>query len=111
MVTFTYRNDTVDDMDIGDEDGDGDGSPVRTTNTPSSSLANANKQSEIRTFSYHSVVDLGKITEERGGGCGRETLKLGVGFGYCVCIGNPHFETARPRDVSLVNLTGSCGSS
>jgi hypothetical protein len=26
MVTFTYRNDTVDDMDIGDEDGDGDGS-------------------------------------------------------------------------------------
>ena len=36
MVTFTYRNDTVNDMDIGDEDGDGDGSPVqpRTPQAP-----------------------------------------------------------------------------
>jgi hypothetical protein len=68
MVTFTYRNDTVDDMDIGDEDGDGDGSPVRTTNPPSSSLANANKQSEIRTFSYYAVVDLGKIAQRSGEG-------------------------------------------
>lgn len=66
MVTFTYRNDTVDDMDIGDEDGDG--SPVRTTNPPSSSLANANKQPEIRTFSYYVVVDLGKIAQRSGEG-------------------------------------------
>ena len=72
MVTFTYRNDTVDDMDIGDEDGDGDGSPVRTTNPPSSSLVNANKQSEIRTFSYYSVVDLGKIAQRGGEGSADE---------------------------------------
>lgn len=50
-------NDTVDDMDIGDEDGDRDGSPVRTTNTPSSSFENTNEQPEIRTFSYYVVVD------------------------------------------------------
>lgn len=61
MVTFTYRNDTVEDMDIGDEDGDGDRSPVRITNPPGSSLANTNKQPEIRTFSYYVVVDLGRI--------------------------------------------------
>jgi len=68
MVTFTYRNDTVDDMDIGDEDGDGDGSPVRATNPPSSSLMNANKQPEIRTFSYYVAVDLGKIGQRSGEG-------------------------------------------
>jgi len=68
MVTFTYRNDTVDDMDIGDEGGEGDGSPVRTTNPPSSSLANMNKQPEIRTFSYYVVVDLGKIAQRGGEG-------------------------------------------
>ena len=68
MVTFTYRNDTVDDMDIGDDDGDGDGSPVRTTNPQSSSLANTNKQPEIRTFSYYVVVDLGKIALRSGEG-------------------------------------------
>lgn len=68
MVTFTYRNDTVDDVDIGDEDGDGDGSPVRTTNPPSSSLVNTNKQPEIRTFSYYVVVDLGAIAQRSGEG-------------------------------------------
>ena len=68
MVTFTYRNDTVDDVDIGDEDGDGDGSPVRTTNPPASSLANANKQPEIRTFSYYVAVDLGRIAQRTGEG-------------------------------------------
>ena len=68
MVTFTYRNDTVEDMDLGDEDGDGDGSPVRTTNPPSSSLTSANKQPEIRTFSYYVVVDLGKIAQRGGEG-------------------------------------------
>ena len=31
-VMFTYCNDTVGNMDIGDEDGDGDESLVRTTN-------------------------------------------------------------------------------
>jgi hypothetical protein len=96
MVSCPYRYDTVDDMDIGD--GDRDGSPVRTTNLPSSSLANANNQLEIRTFSYYAIVGLGEIAQ-RSGGCGRETLKLGVGFGCYVCIGNLHFETARPRDV------------
>ena len=67
MVTFTYRNDTVDDMDVGDEDGDGDGSP-RAANPPSSSLAsmNTNKIPEIRTFSYYVVVDLGKIRSGQG---------------------------------------------
>jgi hypothetical protein len=108
MVSCPYRYDTVDDMDIGD--GDRDGSPVRTTNLPSSSLANANNQLEIRTFSYYAIVGLGEIAQ-RSGGCGRETLKLGVGFGCYVCIGNLHFETARPRDVFLVNRTGGCGSS
>lgn len=68
MVTFTYRNDTVDDVDIGDEDGDGDGSPVRTTNPQSSSPANTNKQPEIRTFSYYVTVDLGKIALRTGEG-------------------------------------------
>ena len=68
MVTFTYRNDTVEDMDIGDEDGDGDGSPVRTTNPPSSSLGNTNKQPEIRTFSYYIVVDLGTVAQRSGEG-------------------------------------------
>ena len=68
MVTFTYRNDTADDVDIGDEDGDGDGSPVRTTNPPSSLLANASKQPEIRTFSYYVTVDLGKIAQRSGEG-------------------------------------------
>ena len=63
MVTFTYRNDTVDDVDMGDENGAGDGSPVRTTNPSSSALANANKQPEIRTFSYYVVVELGKIAQ------------------------------------------------
>ena len=66
MVTFTYRNDTVDDADIGDEDGDG--SPVRTTNPSNSVLANANKQPEIRTYSYYVVVDLGKIAQRGGDG-------------------------------------------
>jgi len=68
MVTFTYRNDTVEDMDIGDEDGDGGGSPVRTTNPPGSSPANANKQPEIRTFSYYVIVDMGKIALRGGEG-------------------------------------------
>ena len=68
MVTFTYRNDTADDMDIGDEDGDSHGSPVRTVNPPGSSLASANKQPEIRTFSYYVVVDLGKIAQRIGEG-------------------------------------------
>jgi len=68
MVTFTYRNDTVDDADIGDEDGDGDGSSVRNPNPPSSSLANPNKQPEIRTFSYYAAVDLGKIAQRSGEG-------------------------------------------
>jgi len=68
MVTFTYRNDTVDDADVGDEDGDGSGSPVRITNPPGSSLANANKQPEIRTFSYYVAVDLGKIAQRTGEG-------------------------------------------
>lgn len=63
MVTFTYRNDTVDDVDMGDENGPGDGSPVRTTNPSNSALANANKQPEIRTFSYYVVVELGKIAQ------------------------------------------------
>jgi hypothetical protein len=63
MVTFTYRNDTVDDMDTGDEDGDGDGPPVRTTNPSSSSFASANEQSEIRTFSYYAVVDLEEFAQ------------------------------------------------
>jgi hypothetical protein len=53
----------VDDMDIGDEDGDGDGSPVRATNPSSSSPAGANKQSEIRTFSYYAVVDFERSGE------------------------------------------------
>ncbi|KAF9783108.1 dynactin p62 family-domain-containing protein [Thelephora terrestris] len=61
MVTFTYRNDTVDEVDLGDEDGDG--SPVRTTNPSSSVLGGANKQPEIRTFSYYVVVDLGRIAQ------------------------------------------------
>ena len=68
MVTFTYRNDTVDDVDLGDEDGDGDGSPVRTTNPSSSALGGANKQPEIRTFSYYVVTDLGKIAQRSGEG-------------------------------------------
>ena len=58
----------MDDVDIGDEDGDGDGSPIRATNTPSSSLANANKQPEIRTFSYYVAVDLGKVAQRTGEG-------------------------------------------
>ena len=33
MVTCTYRNDTVDDMDIKDEGGGGDRSPARATNS------------------------------------------------------------------------------
>jgi hypothetical protein len=66
MVTFTYRNEAVDDMDVGDEDGDG--SPVRTTNPPSSSVGNTNKLPEIRTFSYYVVVDLGKIGQRSGEG-------------------------------------------
>ena len=68
MVTFTYRNDTADDVDIGDEDGEGDGSPVRTPNPPISSLASTNKQPEIRTFSYYVAVDLGKIGQRSGEG-------------------------------------------
>ena len=68
MVTSTYRNDTVDDMDTGDGDGDGDGPPVRTTNPSSSSFANASKQPEIRTFSYYAVVDLGKFAQGIGEG-------------------------------------------
>lgn len=68
MVTFTYRNDTVDDMDIGDEDGGGQGSPIRTVNPPGSSPANTNKQPEIRTFSCYVVVDLGKIAQRGGEG-------------------------------------------
>jgi len=51
MVAFTYRDDEVDDMDIGDEDGDSDGSLVLTMNPPSSSLANANKRSRITSLS------------------------------------------------------------
>jgi len=68
MVTFTYRNDTADDVDIGDEDGDGDGSPVRTVNPQSSSLASASKQPEIRTFSYYVAVDLGRVAQRTGEG-------------------------------------------
>jgi hypothetical protein len=70
MVTFTYRNDTADDIDIGDEEGDGDGSPVRTANPSSSVLMGAgqNKQPEIRTFSCYVVVDLGKISQRSGEG-------------------------------------------
>ena len=68
MVTFTYRNDTVDDADIGDEDGDGDGSPVRNTNPQSPSLVNTTKQPEIRTFSYYVAVDFGKIAQRTGEG-------------------------------------------
>jgi len=64
MVTFTYRNDTVDDMDVGD----GDGSPVGTTNPSISALTNANKQPEIRTFSYYVAIDLGKIAQRGGEG-------------------------------------------
>ena len=67
-VTFTYQNDTVGDMDIGDEDEGGDGFPVRAMNPPSSLLANTNKQPEIRTFSYYIVVDSGKITQMSGEG-------------------------------------------
>lgn len=68
MVTFTYRNDTVDDVDIGDEDGDGNPSPPRTPNPQSSSLTTANKQPEVRTFSYYVAVDLGKIAQRSGEG-------------------------------------------
>ena len=68
MVTFTYRNDTVDDADIGDEDGDGDGSPLRNANPQNPSPANSNKQPEIRTFSYYVAVDLGKIAQRTGEG-------------------------------------------
>lgn len=68
MVTFTYRNDTVEDIDLGDEDGAGDGSPVRSTNPSNSPLANANKQPEMRTFSYYVAVDLGKIGQKSGEG-------------------------------------------
>ena len=63
MVTFTYRNDTADDVGLGDEDGDDHGSPVQTVNSPGSSLVSTNKQPEIRTFSYYVVVDLGNITQ------------------------------------------------
>jgi hypothetical protein len=87
MVTFTYRNDTVDDMGIGDGGEDGGRSPARTTNSPGSSLANANKRS---TFSFCALVDLGKIAREWGGVRGRETLKARDRFSYChaldVCI-------------------------
>jgi hypothetical protein len=79
MVTFTYQNDTVDDMCIGDGGGDGGGFPARTTNSPGSSLANANKRS---TFSFCALVDLGKIAREWGGVHGRETLKARDRFSY-----------------------------
>ena len=68
MMTSAYRNDTVDDMDIGDDDGDGDGPPIRTTNPLSPPPANINKQPEIRTFSYYVVVDLGKVAQRSGEG-------------------------------------------
>ena len=74
MVTSTYHNDTVDDMDTGD--GDGDGPPVRTTNPSSSSFANASKQSEIRTFSYYAVVDLGKFAQGIGEGVGTKDTEV-----------------------------------
>jgi len=67
IVTFTHRNDTADDRNIGDEDGDGDGGgggpppPVRTVDPPGSSPTDADKQPEIRTFSYYVFVNLGKI--------------------------------------------------
>jgi hypothetical protein len=69
MVTFTYRTDTTDDVDVGNE---GDGSPVRTTNPSNSALANANKQPEIRTFSYYVIVELGKIAHRGGEGLADE---------------------------------------
>lgn len=72
MVTFTYRNDTADDVDVGDVGGGSDGSPVRTVNPSISALANANKQPEIRTFSYYLVVDLGKIAQRSGEGSADE---------------------------------------
>lgn len=72
MVTFTYRNEAADDMDIGDEDGAGHGSPVRTVNPPGSSLASTDKQPEIRTFSCYVVVDLGKIAQRIGEGSADE---------------------------------------
>jgi len=36
--------------------------------TPNSSLINANKRPEIRTFSYYVAVDLGKIEQRSGEG-------------------------------------------
>jgi hypothetical protein len=69
----------MDDMGIGDGGGDGGGFPARTTNSPGSSLANANKRS---TFSYCALVDLGKIAREWGGVRGRETLKARDRFSY-----------------------------
>jgi hypothetical protein len=73
MVAFTLRNDTVENMDIGDEDGDSGGS--RTTNPPSSSLANAKKRSEIRTFSYHATVGLGNFVQRCGEESGTRDVK------------------------------------
>jgi len=66
IATFTYPNDTVCDMDIGEEDGSGEGSPVRATNPPNFSLVNASGQPEVMTFSYYVVVVLGKIGQENG---------------------------------------------
>jgi len=51
LVAFAYRDDEVDDMDIGDEDGDGDESPVLNTNLPSSSPAKAKKHFRITSLS------------------------------------------------------------
>lgn len=80
MVTFTYRNDTVDDVDVGDVDGGGDGSPVRITNPSSSALVNANKQPEIRTFSYYVAIYLGKIAQRSGEGSAGKDHGTGSAF-------------------------------
>jgi hypothetical protein len=62
MVTFTYRNDTVDEVDLGDENGDG--SPVRTANPSSSVLGGAD-----RTFPYY-LIRIYRCGAGLGQGCG-----------------------------------------
>jgi len=80
MVTFTYRGDTVDGMDIGDKGGDVGWPLIRTTNPPSFRLVNVNNPPEIKIFSYNVVIDLGKFLQRWGGVCGRETLRTRVGL-------------------------------